>query len=99
MRKRERRQSHGASPRALVIVTAGPHLETPAKQLIFLEANSASFSKRSLESLNNRADFDSTILQFAQGDVGAELLDLALYSAAHWKLDIWKGAALPAAST
>jgi hypothetical protein len=36
----------------------------PAKQLIFLEANSAIFSKRSLESLNNQTDFDSAIRRF-----------------------------------
>jgi len=41
-----------------------PHLEMPDKQLIFLEANSAIFSKRSLESLNNQTDFDSAIRRF-----------------------------------
>ncbi|MFK4384675.1 hypothetical protein [Bradyrhizobium sp. USDA 223] len=41
-----------------------PHLETSAKQLIFLEANAAIFSKRSLESLNNQTGFDSAIRRF-----------------------------------
>jgi hypothetical protein len=39
-------------------------LETPAKLLIILVANTAGFSKRLLRSLNNQTDFDSAIRRF-----------------------------------
>ncbi|MFK4485096.1 hypothetical protein ABIA45_000174 [Bradyrhizobium sp. USDA 336] len=77
-----------------------PYLETPAKQLISLQANSAIFSKCSLESLNIQTDLDSAILAFAQGRrccrTPRPTAPLRLFV---WKLGIWKGAALPVART
>ena len=66
------------------------HLETIAKLLILLGRNSALFSKYALESLDNRADFDSAIRRFARAtNMGAEAR-----SCGRLRLFIWEMVAL-----